>query len=480
MATTATSATTGTGSGLIQSLGIGSGLNVASLVTQLVGAERAASDSRITRQANQVGTQISALGSLKGAVSSFQAVVNSVTGLDSYRLKSAGSADATVFTASAGPTAVAGTYPVSVQQLAQGAQLLSKNFTAGSAAVVGTGALTIARSTGNFSVAIDSGNNTLAGIRDAINASPDNIGVKASLVYGTGGAQLVLSSSSTGADSSFTVATSGGDGGLAALTYAGAGDTSNYSVSQAAQDAIVLVAGVEAHSASNTVTTAIDGVTLNLVAAKKDTPLNLTVSSNDSGVLLNAQKLLKAYNAMVTSLAPLGSYDATSQSAGPMLGDSLLGSVTDQLRRGMFDPVAGVNAARNTLSAIGVKTAFDGTLTLDVTRFQAALTADPNGVAQLFGGTGGVATRLSTKLEGLLGTGSAIAARDSNLTASQKDITAQQTALDARMAVVQQRYLTQFNALDQLMSQMQSTAGYLTQQLSSSLQLANYTTASNK
>ena len=182
MATTATSATTGTGSGLIQSLGIGSGLNVSSLVTQLVSAERAAADSRITRQANKVGTDISALGSLKGALSSFQAVVTSVNGVDSYRLKSAGTADATVFTASAGPTAVAGTYPVSVQQLAQGAQLLSKNFTGGSAAVVGTGTLAIARGTGNFTVAIDSTNNTLAGIRDAINASPDNIGVKASLV----------------------------------------------------------------------------------------------------------------------------------------------------------------------------------------------------------------------------------------------------------------------------------------------------------
>lgn len=475
MATTVTSATNGSGSGIIQSLGIGSGLDVNSLVTQLVNAERSAQDSRITRQAQQVSTDISSLGQLKGAVSTFQSAVSGLAGTSNFQLMSATSADTTVFSASATSKAVAGTYTVSVQQLAQPEQVLSKNFTGGAQAVVGTGTLSLTVGTSSFSVDIKAGANTLADVRDAINDSSTNTGVRAALVYGVNGAQLALTSSNTGAANTLKVAASGGDGGLAQLAYTGSGDA-NYTEAQKAQDAIVLVSGVESHSSSNAVSTAIDGVTLNLAAAKKDTPLTLTVSSNQSGVTGNIQRLVAAYNTMQGVFAQLGSYDAASKTAGPMLGDALLSGTSDQLRRGMTDPVAGVASARSSLAAIGITTSADGTLAVDSTKLQAALTADGNGVAQLFGGPNGIATRLGASLDKMLASNGSFAARDTSLTASQKDITDQQATLDAQMALVQQRYLAQFNALDSLMSQMSSTASYLTTQLNSNLQLANYNT----
>lgn len=474
--TSATSQTTGTGTGIIQSLGIGSGLNVSSLVSQLVAADRAAADARITRQAQQVATDISSLGQLKGAISSFQSALKPLASTDQFQLMSTSSADNTVFTATAGAKASPGSYQVSVQQLAQPEQILSKTFAGGASAVVGTGTLQVTTGSSSFSVTIASPANTLADVRDAINKAGDNTGVAATIVYGVNGAQLVLTTRSTGAANTLKLSSSGGDGGLAQLAWTGTGDA-NYTEAQKAQDAIVLVSGVEVHSASNTVTTAIDGVTLNLVTAKKDTPLTLSVTANQSGVLGNIQQLVNSYNSMVGVFGQLGSYDATTQVAGPMLGDFLLGDVTDKLRRGMTDPVSGLGAASSSLAAIGITTNADGTLAVDSTKLQAALASNSQAVATLFGGTNGIATRLGSSIGTLLGSTGAIAARDANLTQDQKDVTAQQTALDAQMAVVQQRYLTQFNALDTLMSQLQSTSSYLNTQLANSAQIANYTTA---
>jgi flagellar hook-associated protein 2 len=478
MATTSSSGAIGNGSGLIQSLGIGSGLNVQSLVTQLVTAERAPGDSRIARETQKVATQVSALGALKGALSTFQSVLAPLTGTSQLQSNSATSADNSVFTASATGSAVGGSYNISVQQLAQPQQLISTPFASGAASVVGSGALQLQLGSKSFSVSIKAPANTLADVRDAINNASDNAGVKATLVYGTGGAQLVLTTATSGAANTIQV-TATGDASLAQLGYSGAGDP-HYTEAQKAQDAIVLVSGVEVHSASNTVTSAIDGVTLNLVTAKKDTPLTLTVATNQSAMVANVQSLVTAYNTMAGQLGSLGSYDAASQTGGPLLGDWMLSDVRSKISQGMTSPVAGLASNYSSLAAVGITTQADGTLSIDSTKLQAALTADSASVSRLFSGSGGIATRLNTAVTAMLSSSGAIAARDANLTASQKDLASQTTALNNQMALVQQRYLTQFNALDTLMSQMQSTSSYLTQQLASTAQIANYTTASNK
>lgn len=464
MATTSTSSVS-TGGGLIQSLGIGSGLDVQTLVSKLVAADRAPADARLTRQAQDIASGVSSLGSLKGALSSFQSAVTSLSTNAQFQVMSTSTADNTVFTATATGSAAPGNYSVMVQQLAQPEQLISTAFAGGSSTVVGTGSLAISVNGKSFDVAIDSSHNTLANIRDAINGASDNTGVNATLVYGTTGAQLVLSSDSTGATNAITVAASGGDGGLAKLAYTAG--SSNYTEAQKAQDSIVMISGVEHHAATNTVSDAIDGVTLTLNSAKKDTALALNVTANQNAVMSNIQQLVNSYNSMQSTFGKLGSYNSASKTAGPLLGDWLLGNTQFQMTRGMTDTVSGLPPAYSSLATIGITTQADGTLKVDSTKLQAALTADGTSVAALFTGKNGIATRLSGTLTSLLADNGAIAARNQNFTDAQSLLTDQQTRLDNDMAAVQQRYLTQFNALDTLMSQMQTTSNYLTQQLAS-------------
>ena len=457
---------TTTGAGLIQSLGIGSGLNVQSLVTQLVAADRAPVQARLTRQAQSIATQVSALGTLKGALASFQSALTPFTTADGFQSKSATSADPTVFGVTAGNGAVAGSYNVEVRQLAQPEQLISKPIAAGAAVPVGTGTLHLTLGSNAFDVSISAPANTLADVRNAINGASGNPGVRATLVYGVGGAQLVLTSAQTGATNAIRITASGGDGGLAQFSYSGALDT-HYTETQLPQDAIAVISGVEAHSSNNVIDKALDGVALSLKTAKPGTTFNMTIADAQRAVTANVQTLVAAYNSMQSQVSGLGKYDAATKTGGPLLGDFLLNSVQFQLTRGMTDQVAALSGSYTALANLGITTGSDGALSVDATKLQAALTADAGSAARLFSGSNGIAARLNTALTGLLSSAGAIAARDTNLTTAQADVTNQGTRLDAQMAVVQQRYLTQFNALDSLMSQLNSTSNYLTQQLSS-------------
>lgn len=460
------------GTGLIQAMGIGSGLDIQSLVSQLVAAERAPVETRLTRQASDVATRVSALGSLKGALSVFQGALEPLQSVDEFLARSATSGDETVFTVSAESDAVAGSYAVEVRQLAQPEQLVSTAFSAGASAAVGTGTLTLTVGDDSFAVTIGSDGNTLAGIRDAINGATGNPGLSATLVYGLNGAQLVLTSDATGAGNSIQVSTSGGDGGLAQLTYA-PGATSNYTEQQAAQDAIVLISGIEHHSASNVVDAAIDGVTLTLKGENAGSTASLSVASDRNLVLANIRKFVNAYNDMQGQFRALGKYDPATRTGGPMLGDWMLNGISTAMVRGATDRVASAGSAQASLAAIGITTGSDGRLSIDSARLSAALQAGPTAVASLFGASDGIATRLHARIDDLLASDGAIAARNLNLSDAQKRISVDSQRLDDQMAVVQQRYLAQFTALDSLMAQLQSTSNYLTQQLANVSSMIN-------
>ncbi len=469
---TASSATNGTGAGLIQSLGIGSGLDVRSLVTQLVAADRAPLEGRITRQASSIATSLSALGSLKGAISTFQSALTPLTTVSRFQVMATSSADETVFTATTTGGAVAGSYGVEVRQLAQPEQLISKAFPGGATTAMGTGILQVSLGSASFGVTISADKATLADVRDAINTATGNPGVKATLVYGINGAQLVLTSSATGVGNAIKVGASNAAGSLAQLSYTGTGDT-HYAEAQQPQDAIVMISGVEHHSGNNVVTGAIDGVTLDLHAAKPGTVLNLGVTNDHGAVLANVNKLVEAYNSMQGQFQTLGGYNAATKTGGPLLGDWLLSGAQFRLNRGMTDQVSGLAGNYSSLAALGITTGADGSMSVDSTKLQAALSADSDSVARLFSGPQGIATRLNATATKLLESGGAIAARDDNLAAAQKSVTDQETVLNARMAAVQARYLRQFNALDSLMSSLQSTANYLTQQLANTSKIVS-------
>ena len=437
------------------------------MVTQLTTAEMSAQNANVTAQQTAVTANVSALGTLKSALSTFQSSLTAFSGIGSssaFNALAATSSDNTVFTASASPGAAVGTYQVQVQSLAQSQQLISNIFSGGANSSVGTGTLNMSLGSQNFSVNIDSSNNTLAGIRDAINSAANNPGISAALVYGTGNnAQLVLTSSQTGAANTISVNASGGDGGLNVLSYS-SGNTTNFTQQQAAQDATISIAGVTHSSSSNVVSNALDGVTLNLATAKPNTNINLTVTNDSNHVSSLLQSFVTAYNTMIQQITPLGSYDATTQTAGPMLGDPILTGIQNQLFQAMSNTVSGTSAPYNSLASLGITTNKDGTLSLDTNVLNSALSTNFQSVVSVLGGANGVVSRLGSMLDTALSSTGIIQTRSDNLTTQQTTINNESAAITAQTAVVQQRFMTQFNAMDTFLAQMQNTSSFLTQQ----------------
>ena len=451
----------------ITSAGAGSGLDVNSLVTQLVAADRAPYDNRLATADSRLTTEFSALSQLKGAMSSFQSALSTMKDTTSYVLRKASVGDPSAFTATLGSSAVAGNYDIDIVQLAKSAQLKSAPFTGGATSEVGTGTLLLSMGAASFSVTLAAPANTLADVRDAINSASGNPGINAALVSGVNGAQLVLTGTATGATNAIKVTTSGGDGGLAQLVYDPPTTTALIPIS-AAQDAIVNVSGITVNSASNTIDKAIDGVTLNLLTADPGTPVSLAVTNDQSGMQSRVNSFVSAYNVLANQIAKLRSYDPATKAAGPMLGDAMLLNIESQMRRLMSAPVSGLTGPYTSLASLGITSSVSGTLSVDATKLQAALTASPTAVGAVFGSTNGVAGRLYTFLDNHLSATGDITHRDATITANRKDLTTQKDALDARMAVIQARYQKQFSALDQLLTQMQSTSAYLVKQLSQS------------
>ncbi len=466
----------------ITSTGVGSGLDVNSLVSQLVAAERAPADKRLTSTDARLTAQLTAVSSLKGALATLQSSANSLKGSVAFDLRKAIVGDESFFTASVTSAAVAGHYDVEVVQLATATRLSSAGFPSaggGASTVVGTGTLAINVGAAQFPVEITSPNNTLSKIRDAINTATGNPGVRATLISDQDGTHLVLTGSKTGAANAVSVNTgasidSDGDAndglGLSRLFGLAPKDPLN----DVAKDAIVKVSGFEIHSDKNTIDGAIDGVALVLKKANDAGESNaLDIVRDDASILSKAQGFVTAFNALAKQLTSLGAYNAATKTGGPLLGDSLLRGVDTQARRIISDPVTGTSGAYTTLASLGITTNADGTLALDAAKFQKALNADPLAVNNVFSSDNGVAARLGKFLDQKLSSTGEIATRTTSLDASQKNLTKEREALDARMLLIQQRYLKQFTALDSMLSQLQSTSSFLTQQLQGLSNLAN-------
>jgi len=442
--------------GLLTSMGVGSGLDVASLVTNLVNAKKAPQQNQITSQATQTNTLLSGLGQISGALSALQSAMTSLTDGSAFGARSVTSSDTTVLGANSAGTPVGGSYKIEVSQLATSLKASSGAF-ATSDTAVGTGTLTLAVGDQSMSLSIDSSNNTLAGIRDAINKASDNPGVSATIVTGTDGAHLVLSGTRTGAANGFTVSSTGGDGGLAALDYDAAALSGNaLNVITAAQDSAYTIDGLAGHSAGNTVGGAIDGLSLNLVAVGSST---LTVANDGSKATSALTNLVSVYNSFVGIYQNLTKYDATTDTAGAMIGDATANSINSTLSR-----LVGGTANGGSLADLGISLQVDGTLKLDSAKLTSALADGGKQAAALFGGDQGFATKLSSQLDQWVGSNGVIASRTDSLSKQLKDLSAQQTALDGRMADLTARYQAQFSALDTLMTKLNSTSSYLTQQ----------------
>jgi flagellar hook-associated protein 2 len=211
----------------------------------------------------------------------------------------------------------------------------------------------------------------------------------------------------------------------------------------------------------------IDGVTLELGAAEEGRLLTLTVGNDTAAIRTRIQTFVSTYNAMQATINGLRSYDAASGAAGPLLGDSMLLTLESSLRRGLTDTVDGLSGPYGSLAALGVTTSADGSLAIDEAQLDAAITGDFDGIAQLFGKTGGIGFRVFNTLERALSSAGGIAVRTTALGEERKRLEDRQDGIDARMEAQLARYVQQFTTLDMLLSQLDTTSSYLDTQLDS-------------
>lgn len=405
----------------ISSPGIGSNLDVNSIVSQLMSVEQQPLVNLSKKEAS-FQAQLSAIGSLKGALSTFQSAVKGLSDISKFQSMKVTAADTSVASATATGTAAPGTYSLEVTKLAQAQKLVSVGQSSSSTAIgVGTitfdfgtinlgtgsfdsttgkytGASFASNGTGVKTVTIDSSNNSLSGIRDAINKA--NIGVTASVVNdgGTSPYRLVLTDTTTGKSNSMKISVSG-DAALQTLLNhdpgaAPAGQALSETVT--AQNAEFKVDGIAITKTSNTASDVIQGVTLNLSKTNAGSPTSITVARDSSSVIGSVGQFVYAYNQINKALTDLSSYNATTKQAGPLNGDATVRSIQAQIRGLLSTPISGGATAFTVLSQAGVSIQKDGTLAVDSTKLQSAIDNNFSDIAGLFAAVGKTSDSLAS------------------------------------------------------------------------------------
>ena len=442
--------------GGISSPGIGSGLNTASIVSQLVAAERAGPENRLIRAETSASTKLSAYGSLKGQVADFAGAIDGLKGLAGARKASPTNTDAV--TVGASENAALGSFSVRVLQLAT-AQSLGSEALASRDETVGAGTLTVAVG-GDAPVTLTlSAESTLADLRDALNDA--ELDLRASLLNDGTGERLVLQAKETGADETIAVSVvddDGNDGDGPGLSRFAQGALTELSV---AQDAKAEVNGLLVERGSNQFSDVLEGVTLTLKAPTDGDPEVITISADNSPTKAAVDKFVNAYNSLSQFITANTGYDADTQESGLLLGDSTLRSLESTLRNMLLASTEAVEGI-GSLVDLGLKTSASGTLSLEGTALDDALAADPEGINALLDRLG---STLDENLERFEGTSGLVQARINGFEARLDALDDRRERLDRRMVSVQARYEREFSALDTLIAGMNQTSSYLSVQL---------------
>ena len=477
--------TTATGS--ISSAGIGSGLDVSSIVSSLMAVETQPL-TKLQTVASTMQTKLSAFGQMQSFVSSFRDAAAQLQTASNYAVTTATSSDTTSVGASSTTKAIPGSYAVSVTSLAstQSTVSASGQFSAGTDAV-GTGSITISLgtwSTGQTSFTAKSGStdvvipigaseNTLAGIRDKINAA--NAGVSATLVTDATGTRLALQSSATGAANGFRVTVSDDDAantdalGLSRLAFDPPSATTGTTLTQSAANTKASINGIAVETTGSTLSDVVDGMTFNL-SKVTTTPVTVSVTRNTDSVKSLMTNFVGAYNALASFLSSATSYDASTKTAALLQGDATTTGLQNQLRSMVAQAGKG-SSAFGTLSDIGLEFQKDGRLKVNDTKLSAALSNLPEltkamtNVDTATPTNNGFAKSLTAWADGLLGSTGSLTGKtksiQSQIASNQKD----QDNLSTRLTAIEARIRAQYTALDTTMSNANALSKYVTQQI---------------
>lgn len=388
---------------MLASPGIGSGLDVNGIVKQLMAVESQPLTALDNKEAQQQ-TRLTAFGTLKGALSSFQSSLSALSDPAKFTGVTANFADATLASVSATSSAAVGSHSVEIQTLAQSHKLKSANY-ATTSTTIGSGTLTIQFGTysgGTFtlnpdkaaqSITISSDNSSLTGIRDTINQA--NAGVSASIVNDGTGNRLVIASNDTGLSNALKITTTDTDtnntdnAGLSQLAYdASTGGTTNLTQTAAASNATLVIDGISISKASNKITDAIDGVTFNLLKANSGTTNTLNLSRDTASVQSTVSSFVKAFNDLNKTIVDLSKYDANTKQASILTGDSTVRSIQTQLRNVISNPLTTAGGGLSILSEVGISFQTDGTLKFDSTKLSSVMSDPTKDVSTLFASVG--------------------------------------------------------------------------------------------
>lgn len=402
----------------LSSPGIGSNLDVNGIVSKLMSVEQRPLQQLAKKEA-VFQSQLSAFGSIKGAVSTFQGALAGLSDASKFTALSATSSDNGILTTSASSTAVAGTYSLDITSLAQSQKLVAAG-TSSTTASIGTGVATTltfdfgtidiagppagsfnsttgkytgatftASGAGTKTVTIDATNNSLLGIRDAINNA--KIGVTATIINdgGTSPYRLSLTSSNIGKTNSMRISVAGEAALGTLLAHDPANDAGqNLAETATAQNSEFKVDGVAISKPSTSISDVIQGVTLNLLKSPSTTPVSVVVSRNNTAVTSSVSAFVKAYNDLNGTLKNLTSYNAETKEGAILQGNVTVLTLQSQIRAVLNSPITNSSGALNTLSQAGLSFQKDGTLALDTGKLSSALNNNPDDVAALFAAVG--------------------------------------------------------------------------------------------
>ncbi|MFT4434261.1 flagellar filament capping protein FliD [Caballeronia sp. 15715] len=466
----------------------GKNTDVPALVAAIVNARVAGLNAANVAKQKTSTSQLTAVGSLKSVMSLLQSSLASLS--DGSALSAViAKADGKGLTATAGKGATTGSYAIQVTNIATSQSITSGAF--GAKETLGTGTLKLSVGGSDVSINIDSSNNTLSGIAAAINSASGNPGVSATVITGTDGAHLVLHSSTTGKASGISVEVtptgSGDNTGLSKLNVSSSISTvdptdpaktvapyttietsANWKQTAAGRDALLTVAGTEVSSPTNSVTSAIVGLSINLTSESVGTTQTLSISADTTAQQTSLKAFVTAYNNFISMAASLTSFDASQpkgSQGGPLLGDSMMNTVRNALAtvisKGVPTSAGGVKGMAN-LGSIGITLQKDSTLKIDETVLNAALTTKPGTINALFSAGSGIGAEMNKTLTTFLKKDGLIDNRTNALNKDLDNIKVQGTKLDAFATQLTNSYNAQFTALNTLMAHMASNASYLT------------------
>lgn len=435
--------------------GVGSGFPVQTFVDAVVAAESKPKEQMFARRAGELNVQLSAYGSMKGALSEFQASLKRLGNEDAFQKRSASFSESGFVSGSADKTAVAGSYKLEVKSLAE-AHKLGVGAPVPSTQKLGSGTFDFEVGENAFSVTIDKDKSTLADIADAINQAPENKGMSATVINdGKGNSSLVFFSKNTGEANAISYTVSGNNDGDDEAT--GLSALASFTTTQEAKDAVLVIDNTTTiTSDTNQVKDAIQGVTLDLkkLNDEEKPSTTLTIAYDKNAVEKNLKDFVSAFNKVIGTLSDLTAYDPETEKAGPLNGDGTARNLVSQVRRVLTEAVADAAPGAKTLADLGITSKRDGTLELDNDRLKKQLNDNFDNVGKLLASDKGVANKLNEVLEGFVGKEGILTKKDDSLNEQLKKIDKERQNFALYMENFEERTYKQFAGMDIAVSQL--------------------------